>query len=216
MHLAGNNDPRDIENRFENNCLEAQELARRVLGAGYRRVVFASSALVYGDRTLEPRHEDSELEPTSAYGRLKLEIEALFSAGPHAIARISNVYGPRMSAVTVFSHILSQMRESGRVRLRNLSSVRDYVFVSDAAEALAALAASDATGVFNVSTGRGTRVDELVAALARAVGIDGVEAIAEDQDPLLSALVLDPSRIARALDWRAKVALDEGLRAFIL
>lgn len=215
VHLAANNDPRDIEARYEANRREALDLGRRVLDAGYARVVFASSALVYGDAEASPRREDSALAPTSAYGRLKREVEALFGAAPHAVARISNVYGPGMSPINVFSHILAQLRSGGGVRMRNLSSVRDYVFVSDVAGALAALATSDAAGVFNVSTGRGTRVDELVAMLARLSGREGAPTAAEDPDPPPSVLILDPGRIAASLGWRAKVTLEEGLGALI-
>lgn len=215
VHLAASNDPRDIEARYKENRRESLELGRRVLGAGYARVVFASSALVYGDAEASPRREDSPLAPTSAYGRLKREVEALFGGAPHAVARISNVYGPGMSPVNVFSHILAQLRSGGGVRMRNLSSVRDYVFVSDVAEALAALATSDAAGVFNVSTGRGTRVDELVVLLARLTGRTGASAVAEDPDPPPSVLILAPDRIARTLGWRAKISLEEGLGALI-
>jgi UDP-glucose 4-epimerase len=215
VHLAANNDPRDIEARYEENRREALDLAARVLDAGYSRVVFASSALVYGDAAAEPRREDSPLAPTSAYGRLKRDVEALFADGPHAVARISNVYGPGMSPVNVFSHILGQLRASGEVRMRNLSSVRDYIFVADAADALAALAAADAKGVFNVSTGRGTRVDELVSALARLSGRAGASAAAEDPNPPPSVLILDPSRLAGALGWRAKIPLEKGLGTLI-
>jgi nucleoside-diphosphate-sugar epimerase len=215
VHLAANNEQAAVAERFEEVLKAELDLARRVLDAGYRRVVFASSAVVYGDGAQEPRREDSALAPASAYGRIKRDVEALFASGPHAVARISNVYGPGMSKANVFSRILEQLGEGESVRMRELRSVRDYVFVSDVAEALTALAAADASGVFNVSTGRGTAVGELVAMLARLRGKVGAAVTAENENPPASTLVLDPGRMAERLGWRAKMSLEDGLGTLI-
>ena len=215
VHLAANNDSEDLEKRYEASREEAAALARQVLGKKFRRVVFASSALVYGDAEKSPRTETSALRPTTAHGRLKAELEEIFSAADCVRARISNVYGAGMSPNNVFSRILRQLQSGDRVRLRNLASVRDYIHVDDVADALAALALGTPAGAFNVSTGRGASVGELAALAARAHGKENAVIEAEDELERPSTLVLDPGRLADACGWRARVRLEEGVAALV-
>ena len=213
VHLAANGDAQDVENRYAQRRDEATTLARQLLQKKFRRVIFASSAHVYGDAEQAPRSEESALLPTTAYGRLKAELEKLFSQAGHARARISNVYGVGMSVNNVFSRILRQLQSGDRAQVRNLASVRDYIHVDDVASALAALALGTPAGVFNISTGRGASVGELAALIARACGKPNarVEAEAELKSP--STLVLDPRLLFSACGWRARIRLEEGVAA---
>lgn len=213
VHLAANNDVADLGIRYEACRDEAAALARQVLEKGFQRVVFASSALVYGDAEEAPRAEDSPLKPTTAYGRLKAELEGLFSAPGCARARIANVYGPGMSSKNVFSDILRQLQGGGFVKVRNLTSVRDYIHVDDVADALTALALGAASGVFNVSTGRGVSVRELIALAARAHGKENTRVEADEEISISSTLVLDPGNLAAVCGWRARIRLEEGVAA---
>lgn len=209
VHLAGPSGLEEARRDFESLRSQFKVMTDRLLAAGFARLVFASSAAVYGDASVEPRREDSPLAGDTPYARLKLEQEARFSGRGCAVARLANVYGPGMSPVNVFSHIASQLQAGGRVTMRNLHSVRDYLHVDDAADALAALASSPWDGVHNVSTGVGTRVDALVALLAEALGRPGTPAEATDPPGAVSHLVLDPSKLS-ARGWRALVPLSRG------
>jgi len=215
VHLAGSNAPAKAAADEEGSHREARELAARVLAAGYGRVVLASSAIVYGDRSQTPRREDSPTEPASAYARLKLSLEALFSRAPHAVARLSNVYGPGQSPQNALSDILRQLPGDGTVRLKGpADAVRDYLFVDDAADGLARLALSAETGVFNLSTGRGTSVAGLVELLAASRGLPR-PLITAPASTGPSILVLDPARAAARLGWTARTPLEEGLKALL-
>lgn len=213
VHLAANNDVAQLESRYETRRDEAAALARQVLDKGFQRIVFASSALVYGDAEKAPRTEDCPLKPTTAYGRLKADLEGLFSVPRCARARISNVYGAGMSPKNVFSDILRQLHAGGLVKVRNLTSVRDYIHIDDVADALTALALGDAAGVFNVSTGRGVGVRELVSLAARAQGKENARVAADEELSTPSTLILDPGRLAAACGWRARIRLEEGVAA---
>ncbi|MBI4375875.1 MAG: NAD(P)-dependent oxidoreductase [Elusimicrobia bacterium] len=216
VHLAGESDAAKVAGDFDRQLQDSLELARRLLGMGYARIVFASSALVYGDRRSRPHAESSPLEPNTAYGRLKKELETFFLKPPHAVARLSNVYGPGMSPNNVFSHILGQFRSGGgKVLMKNLNSVRDYLFISDAVQAIAGLALSDHCGPFNISTGRGATPAQLIELLSRLCGRSGLAVEARENPDPPSRLVLDPSRIEAALHWRAQVPLEQGLRALL-
>ncbi|MBI4677681.1 MAG: NAD(P)-dependent oxidoreductase [Elusimicrobia bacterium] len=213
VHLAGANAlADDAAARRERE--DALRLAAGVREAGFARIIFASSAAVYDEAFPGPHTELSVPKPASAYGRLKLDLESLFLPR-HAVARISNLYGPGMSPANVFSHIMGQLRVADEVVVRNLTSARDYLFVGDAVEALAALALSQETGVFNVSTGRATRVSELLDMLARLMGRARCSARVLHPYPPPSSLVLDPSRLERATGWRHRVRLEMGLKLLV-
>lgn len=187
--------------------IEAIELARRTLSAGWKRVVFASSAAVYGDAAATPRKESDSLAPRGAYAELKAELEGLF-AGPHAIARLANCYGPGQSQENLISDILRQLPGDGVVRLKGAAdSVRDYLHADDAAEGLAALAESSESGAFNLGTG----VGHDAASVARLLGARKVEA----GTPSGSRLVLDCDKARRLLGWSARVSLAEGVKSLL-
>lgn len=211
VHLAGSSAAADYLRPGARE--EALALARSTLR--FKRVVFASSAQVYGDKVRAPRREDETPEPVKgyAYASTKLELERLFPA-PHAIARIANLYGPGQSPENVLSHILKQLPGGGTVRMMGaLDATRDYLHVDDAAEALARLALSSESGVFNVGTGVGTSVEDLARALGR---LHGVMVKTESPAPRAgSCVVLDPEKTAAALGWRASRTLEEGLKTLL-
>ena len=212
LHLAGSNDPSVYES--DAALKEARELAAKVLAAGYGRVVYASTAQVYGGGYTRPVAEDAAPAPESAYARLKLSLEPLFSTAPHAVARLSNIYGPGQAAVNVLSHVLRQFPGDGVMRLQGSpDAVRVYLFVDDAAQALIALALSPDSGNFNISTGRGTSVAALIELLAKVHGVAPPRI--ESAGGKASQLVLDPGKAAARLGWRAKVSLENGLATLL-
>lgn len=213
VHLAASSDPADIERRPDEHLREGLELARRVLAAGYGRIVYVSSSHVYGDAVEAPRAETETPAPSNAYGRLKLSLEGLFQGPGRTIARVANVYGPGMSPINVFSHIAAQLGTGQPVRVRNLVSARDYIHVEDAAAALRTLALGKLDGVFNVGTGRGTRVDELIRLLAAARGLPEPAMEAPEWKGGPSSLVLDPSKLRRETGFEPRVRLEQGLGA---
>lgn len=214
VHLADNNDPARAAADEAGARSESAELAGRILAAGYARTVLASTAYVY-EASGSPRREDSPAAPGSAYARIKSALEASFTGPGRAIARLSNVYGPGQPAQNVFSDVLRQLPGDGVVRLRgSADSVRDYLFVEDAADGLARLALSDEQGVFNLSTGEGTSIQTIVETLARLQGLPRprVESAAASSP---SVLTLDPSLALARLGWKARTTLEEGLKTLV-
>jgi UDP-glucose 4-epimerase len=188
-------------------------------------VVLASSAAVYAPAD-GPHREDDALGPIDVYGYSKFWAEELsrdFAAHTGAalgIARLFNVYGPGETNPHFIPSVICQLRARQSLRLGNLSSKRDYVFVDDVADALLRLAHHCNDGqsaTLNVGSGRayaGHEVLHSLAALATAPagsapGVDPGRLRPVDR-PLLLA---NPALAGELLDWVPETSLLDGLKA---
>ncbi|KZD12191.1 NAD-dependent epimerase/dehydratase family protein [Oceanibaculum pacificum] len=180
-------------------------------GRGYRRLVYLSSAAVYGDMEPYPRRPDEPARAENGYGRMKRAGEAVALAAEGVVVRLTNVYGPGMSQGTVIADILAQRAVPGPIRLRDLAPVRDYLWRDDAVAGLVAIAEGSATGVFNLGSGEAASVERLAQTCLRLWGREGDGAVATAPGDRASILRLDISETLRQFDWRPRIALDEGL-----
>lgn len=223
---------------FDVNVGGSIALLQALAGGTCRRVVFSSSATVYGDPDYLPIDEDHPLRATSPYGRTKLQIEEMLSdlaagdpAWSVAALRYFNPVGAHVSGrigedpAGVPNNLMpyiAQVAVGRRPVLRVFgddydtpdgTGVRDYIHVADLARAH--LAAMDWTGratgfeAFNLGTGTGVSVLEMVAAFARACGRDVPVEIAPRRPGDIAACWADPGKAARELGWRA----EQGLAA---
>lgn len=213
------------------NVVEASALT------GVKRLVYSSSAAVYGIPSGAPVTEDAATEPINPYGETKL-------VGEWLVRDAAVAHGIRSVTLRYFNVAGAGWDDLGDPNVQNLvtiaidrtvrglapvvfgdsfdtpdgTGVRDYIHVMDLAEAhLAALdvlaaAAVDgpvAASVYNVGTGRGASVREVLAGLASASG--------EDLEPIIDpprpgdppSVVADPSRIAEELGWRSTRTLED-------
>jgi len=207
-----------------------------VRAAGVDRVVFSSSAAVYGDVPGEPVTEAAVPRPVNPYGRTKLAGEWLLADAERAWGlrqvslRYFNVAGagsPGLgdpAVLNLVTIVLDRWRSGADAVVHGTdyatpdgSAVRDYVHVVDLAAAhLAALAYLERTDrphdVLNIGTGRGTSVLEMVGALRAAWGRGGVlHGPRRAGDP--AQVVADPSRAQAVLGWRARYDVAEIARS---
>jgi UDP-glucose 4-epimerase len=220
MHFAAQV---DVRQSIADPALDAQinvagtvsvlEAARE---AGARRVVFASSAAVYGDPRDLPTPEAAPIAPLSPYGTSKAAAEWYLGQYQrlHGIStlalRMANVYGPRQDPhgeAGVVSIFCGLSAADGRATVFGTGrQTRDYVFVDDAVAAWLAAAEADVTGALNVSTGVETSVLDVLAPLELPYDL------APGRAGEIERSCLDPSAAADALGWSATVPLAEGLR----
>jgi len=190
------------------------------------RVVFASSASVYGTPEAFPISEASSLRPISPYGASKAASEhyvASFEAN-HGIVGLSlrffNVYGPRQR-VSQYAGVISILgsRSLDRRTLRIFgdgSQTRDFIFVSDAVDAIIAALEKDPGGrVFNIASGNETtilKLAEMIRTIADSQsGIEFCPLPAGD----IPRSVADTARAKRELGFEAATSLRDGLSATI-
>ena len=189
-------------------------------------VFFASTAAVY-PLERSPFAEDHPIGPVDVYGETKLigeELARLFHletrVGVRA-CRFFNAFGPNETNPHLIPEVARQLAGPGPhvLRLGNLDPVRDYVHTSDLVAALLALASSGREGyaVYNIGSGRGVSVREVVSAFQAAVG--GALAVEQEAARVRKVerleLVADITRIGRDTGWLPRVDFAEGIRRLV-
>ena len=225
VHLAAQVSlPRSLEDPLEDarvNVLGTVNVLEACRRHGVRRVVYASSAAVYGEPVHLPVTEEHPVAPLAGYGVSKYAGECYVRAYHHlygleyCILRYANVYGPRQGltgeggVVGVFAAALAagrplEIHGDGR-------QSRDFVYVKDAAAATVAAAFGGSQGVFNVSTGRPTTINELASL---ALELSGVRTVLRHGPPRPGDVrhsYLDPARVGRGLGWVPRYSLPQGV-----
>jgi UDP-glucose 4-epimerase len=180
----------------------------------------STGGALYGDDAPLPTSEERIPAPLAPYGASKWAAEAYvktwsqFSEVPHAICRLGNVYGPRQSphgeagVVAIFSDHLHTGKSPKM--FGHGKPTRDYVYVGDVVSAL--MTANGTFGTFNIATGVETDVLTLWNVLKAAAGSDVEPQLADLRPGELKRSCLDTGLAERELDWRATVAIEEGLR----
>jgi UDP-glucose 4-epimerase len=190
-----------------------------------RKVVFASSAAIYGDVTEMPVDEAATCRPVSPYGIHKLSSEyaldyyATVHGVPCAALRFFNVYGPRQDPSSPYSGVISIFSDRARaskplVIFGDGAQTRDFVYVGDVVRAIAAaLAFAGPFVVANVGTGTELTVLELARTIVELCGTR----VAIDHAPARAGEILRSrarvDRLRDALGVVATTALADGLRA---
>lgn len=189
------------------------------------RVMFPSSGgTVYGVPKCTPIGEDHSTDPISAYGVQKVAIEKFLGVYRHLrgldsiVMRIGNPYGPGQDPARgqgLVAAVIHRMLTGQPVEIWGDGEVvRDYLFIDDLAEAIVTLAAySGAERVFNVGSGIGTSVNQIVTMIAGAmpdIKPKIMRKAARGFD--VPANVLDVSRLKGQTGWSAGVPLREGVQ----
>lgn len=245
IHLAGlkavGESVRDPLLYYRNNVYGAMTLLQAMQDTGVARIVFSSSATVYGIPLYIPYDEVHPLAPVNPYGRTKFFIEEIIRdwiaagngqsavllryfnpVGAHDSGRIgedptgipdnlmpfvSQVAVGRRSVLDVFGDDYETRDGTGE---------RDYIHVVDLArahlDALSHAVGHEGCDVFNIGTGRGATVLELVRMFEQVTGREIPYRIAPRRDGDIPIMRADPTRAQEVLGWRAERQLDEMCR----
>lgn len=194
---------------------------------GVKRIVFVSSGgVIYGPATVVPTPETAPTEPISAYGVSKLAIEKYLALYEHLhgldyrVLRVANPYGPfqmpRKNQGIIAALIARAFGDEPIEIWGDGTSIRDYVFVADVIAALDAAASdqSDAR-IFNIGTGQGRSLREVIAAIERQLG----KALRIEWKPArpvdVPTSVIAVERAREVLGWVPKTPFDDGLKETI-
>ena len=227
---------------YDNNVHGSRVLLQAMADAGVYRFVFSSSATVYGDPINLPIAESAGVgQPTNPYGRTKLMIEDMLrdlsASDPRwriAILRYFNPVGAHQSGLIgenprgIPNNLLPYMAQVAAGKLPELSvfgndyptpdgtGVRDYIHVVDLArghlKALQALQTRPGTSVWNLGTGQGFSVFQMIAAFEQASGKSIPYKIMPRRPGDIASCYADPSKAQQELGWRAQLGLTEMMQ----
>ena len=221
---------------YENNITSTLRLLESMGRADVRRLVFSSSATVYGDPASVPIREDFPLSASNPYGQTKLFIEQILQDVQRSdghwditLLRYFNPVGAHPSGLIgedpagIPNNLMPYVSQVAVGRLERLNvwgndyptpdgtGVRDYIHVVDLARGhLAALQAESGPGVrsYNLGTGRGYSVLEMIAAFEKASGRPVPYRIGARRPGDVASCYADASLAQRELGWSAALGVD--------
>ena len=227
---------------FRNNTASTLSLLEAILAHGPRRLVFSSTAAVYGEPESVPIQEDAKLLPTNAYGESKLLVE-------HMLGWLNRIHGLRYASLRYFnvagapegpggvtrgeahepeSHLIPLVLDVALGRRKSIkifgedyptadgSCIRDYIHVSDLADAhLLALDALDRHDrlIYNLGNGKGFSVREVIESARRVTGHPIPAEVCSRRAGDPAVLIASSEKAIRELGWKPKYTqLDEIVR----
>ncbi len=213
---------------FSLNVEATQLVAEAAREHGVGRVVFASSAAIYGDAARRPIRESAEKSPVSPYGAAKLASEDLLLGHGACYGftvrcqRYFNVFGPRQDPSSPYSGVISifarSYREGRAVTIYGDGrQTRDFIAVRDVARAnaLAATRPGLASGVANICTGRATSLLDLAGLFSAAHPGVGAPLHRPARAGDIVHSLGDPAAAAAQLGFTARTSVTEGLAELI-
>lgn len=199
--------------------LNLLELARRF---GCSRIIYSSSAAVYGNPEYLPVDEEHPLNPISPYGISKHTVEhylhmyqQLYGLD-YVVLRYSNVYGPRQDSsgeggvVAIFTDRL--LAGEPPIIYGSGCQTRDFIYVKDVARANVLALKLGGGRILNVSSQTETSVNELLRLIQMETGYSGEVIYQEERPGEISRSFLSNRELVRVFSWKPEVDLTRGLR----
>lgn len=219
-HTSNDDPAQDVHSNVEGTIALLDAMCRHRVG----KIVFVSSGgTVYGIPQSIPITEQHPTDPVCSYGIAKLAIEKylhlyrVLHGVDYCVLRLANLYGElqrsdrAQGAVAVFLHHV--------VHGKTLeiwgdgSVVRDYIHVGDAVDALTAAAFTEVPShIYNIGSGHGTSLLELIATIATVTGLRPSIEFKPSRPFDVPISVLDISRARAELGWYPRVSMNDGLR----
>ncbi|RLE63642.1 MAG: hypothetical protein DRJ38_07015 [Thermoprotei archaeon] len=210
----------------DNNVLGTVSLLKSAVDAGVKKVVYISSAAVYGNPKYLPIDEKHPLEPISPYGATKLAGEFLVKAFyetyrlKYVILRPFNIYGPGQNPA--YAGVISKFIERVSRGLPPIiygdgQQTRDFVYVEDVAEAIAkAVEKRLEKEVFNIATGKPTKIVDLAKLVMKLFKNEDLKPIFENPRPGdIRHSYASITKAVEKLGWKPSTGLEEGLKKTI-
>lgn len=192
-------------------------LVRSFQAAGGRRAVVAGTCAEY-DWSGDCCAAGTPLRPATLYGAAKDAFRRVLEAYAHSVGlsaawgRIFFTYGPGEQPTRVVASVARAVLAGEPIACSSGTQLRDFLYVGDVASAFAALADSTASGSFDVGSGGGVELRDVLLRLERLAGRDGLVRLGAAPDREEPArIVADPSRLRDEVGWSPSHELDVGL-----
>jgi len=200
VHLAEEPDRGKVNDLGEAYVKDSARVVK-VLSGRFQRVIYVSSAVVYGDKNEGFCKVGMPVFGSDFYSRSKIMNEQIVLEGGGCVARLSNLFGAGMSTNNVLSDIIFQVPGEGPLQVRDNTPVRDFLPVSDACSALSRILDGNYTGIVNVGSGVGISINDLAKQILSLAGEEDREVIATKPSKEVSKIVLDISETLKNIGW---------------
>ncbi len=227
IHLASSTVPGTSNENpiadIENNLINSVRLLEEMNAAGVKKIIyFSSGGTVYGEAKILPIAEEHEKNPICSYGITKLAIEKYIFLHQHlydlepVILRPSNPFGPRQGhlgsqgAIATFTDRI--INKNPITLWGDGQIIRDYVYIKDLVDACRAAIRSSVTGIFNIGSGKGTTLTDIIRMIETCTGI---KAKIEHNPPRnfdIQKIILDISKAEKYLNWAPSIDIESGIR----
>jgi UDP-glucose 4-epimerase len=209
---------------WEVNVIGMWNIVEACLDLKVKRMVYSSSASVYGNALFTPMTEEHPFNNRTTYGATKIACEQMLRAiyqqhkFPYVGHRYMNIYGPRMdyqgTYVSVIMKVIDRIMAGERpVIFGDGSQVYDFIYVEDAARAnVLSMKADCADEFFNIGMGEGTTINELVRILLRLMESDLEPEYRPQEQSFVTYRIGSVDKAERLLGFRAVTPVEEGLR----
>ncbi len=216
------------ESAFEVNVRGTFNIMQACIKQKIERLVFSSSASVYGDAITEPMAEDHPFNNKNFYGATKIAGEAMLRAYHHRYGlnfvglRYMNVYGPRQDYKGAYIAVIMRMLDAidkgeSPTIMGDGTEAFDFVAVKDCAAANICAMKSNANDEFyNVGTGKRTSLKELAEILIELTGCTKeINYLPNSSATLVKNRIGDPAKAMKEIGFTSKIDLHEGLNQLI-
>lgn len=225
FHFAGNSSV-PLSNQeplidFQSNALGTLNLFQVANNSEVDKIIFTSSAAVYGQPIFTPVTEEHPLNPISNYALTKLYGEKLAIAYNHtynvrsSVLRIFSTYGPRQPRYILFDLLKKIEADSNCIKmLGSPETVRDYIYVEDTANAFyKVMQSQEADGqVFNLSGGKPITILNLIQLVCQILGVNPEIRFTESSwKGDIKEFNGDISKIKTITDFEPRISLEEGI-----
>ncbi|MDI3470252.1 MAG: UDP-glucose 4-epimerase [Pseudolabrys sp.] len=231
FHLIHDSTPQsatlDMIGDVEHNLVPTLSLIKIAREVGSPRIIFISSGgTVYGQVTQIPTPETAPTDPITAYGVSKLAIEKYLNLAErlygleHRVLRLTNPFGPFQVALKnqgLIAAAISRALSDQTIEIWGDGTVvRDFLFVDDTIDALIAAANHEGKSrVFNIGSGQGRRVIDVVAAIEHVLNRK-LKIRCDPQRPIdVPTSIVSIDRARNELGWSPKISFESGLQKTI-
>ncbi|MBU0614327.1 NAD-dependent epimerase/dehydratase family protein [Patescibacteria group bacterium] len=207
----------------QSNLLGTIKLLEALEGTTVKRIVFSSSGgTVYGNPEYTPIDEKHPLHPIGSYGITKVAIESYIQLYAkklnlsYMIIRPSNPYGPRQGfggVQGVVSNFLYKAVLGEELTVwGDGKAIRDYIYISDVADFFINAGLSEKQGIFNLGSGQGYSVNEIIETIEHVVGVKTTIRNIELHSFNVKEVVLNVDLAKSSFNWKPTTSLLDGVR----
>lgn len=219
----------DVQTSLRNPSFDATvningtiQLLEAIKTAGVRKMIYASSAAVYGTPLYLPVNENHPVQPLSFYGISKhtpehyIQVYSTLYGLDYTILRYANVYGTRQDpqgeggVVSIFIDKLLNGEQP--IIYGDGEQTRDFIYVQDIVEANVAALSRGSRSIYNISCNQQTTVNELLLSMCRILNQPYAPEYKPAREGDIVNSCLDNTTAIKELNWLPKYSLQDGLR----